>query len=125
MASWRSFRNRLHKLFEYQTPRKATPVKRTTRSIAATPSPMSPTYDQYSKLWKMEELTEEERRYTQSDTARKLYDIAWRDKRISYHQRKNARSLLADEFARHGMIFSDVFDYDQWQADMGYAELTR
>jgi len=79
----------------------------------------------YNDLWEFEGLDSSQERFIHSSLVHDLYETGWEsriDGPISHNERVAARDQLRDEFMDAGMIFEDVFDYDQWVEDMGYGE---
>lgn len=82
-------------------------------------------YDDYDALWDFDGLNPSQENFIHSQEIQNLYDIAWDskiDSDVSHDERVNARDELRDMFYDAGMDFDDVFDFDQWLEDMGYAE---
>ena len=63
----------------------------------------------------MDQLDSDDRAFLNSQEIRGVFEIAWMDDRVSSFQRGNARELLEDLLIEEGMIFDDVFDYDEWR----------
>lgn len=80
--------------------------------------------DEYDRVWRLETLSEDEQRHLHTDLFKDDYYIGWVDKNVTYRERRAARQRLAQTFDHFDMSFAEVFDYEQWMIDNGYAEVT-